>query len=634
MALPVWNDNTKHYLFEEKADKKDRIEVEVGDEKDPNEVHPQVKIKRWDNEINASIRLIHDSIKGSVKVNDDGESITWSKKQGKNEWKAVLYHRDDIDSGGFEFELHLPSRPPTDYIQFSLNTKGLVWYKQLPLTEVEREPRWVTVTETEALDENGRVVASRPENVINSYAVYHTNKGISNDSRGKDYKTGKAFHIYRPHVIDANGKETWGDLNIENNILTVSVDGTWLNDAEYPVIVDPTFGYTSVGASGEYLVYNEGTVIVYDNRHGYRFTCPDHASLTDTRVYFEWNIFNNAPTALINAYINEADSAGEGSHDQVASVVPTPTYPTVESRNSGEETSATTSHTINMPSGITAGDLLICVFTCDGGVTTTPPGDWREAWDVSYSTDVTQAIFTKIAEGSDTLTVTTSASEESTHVTFRISGHGGTTSPQSSNGSSTNSDPPTENIYDSLPCLWIATRGGDGTVVATSAPSGYGNMQTVQATNSTGASTNTAERNADTDSENPGTWTSATEQWVCGTICVLPEGNIYKSDGNGWFTFNFSGESLSKNTDYFINYLPCSIASSFDSDTNLSSIKYDSGTSGYSGEDTSGSADYDNPEDPWTPSNTGDKKFSMYATYEITAHDVDISRADSPVQIV
>src|SRR3990167_10435198 len=72
-----------------------------------------------------------------------------------------------------------------------------------------------------------------------------------NDVAGMEYKTGKAFHIYRPKVIDANGVETWGDLNIDeqNGLLTVTIDQTWLETALYPVIVDPTFGYTSIGVS-------------------------------------------------------------------------------------------------------------------------------------------------------------------------------------------------------------------------------------------------------------------------------------------------------------------------------------------------------------------------------------------------
>ena len=39
-----------------KDDPKDRIEIEVGDSKDPTTVQPQVKLTRW-GEVNASFRL-------------------------------------------------------------------------------------------------------------------------------------------------------------------------------------------------------------------------------------------------------------------------------------------------------------------------------------------------------------------------------------------------------------------------------------------------------------------------------------------------------------------------------------------------------------------------------------------------
>ena len=40
-----------------KDDPKDKIEVELGDSKDSTKFHPQVKLMRWDNEVNASFRL-------------------------------------------------------------------------------------------------------------------------------------------------------------------------------------------------------------------------------------------------------------------------------------------------------------------------------------------------------------------------------------------------------------------------------------------------------------------------------------------------------------------------------------------------------------------------------------------------
>ncbi|MFA5014825.1 MAG: hypothetical protein WC549_04730, partial [Actinomycetota bacterium] len=83
-----------------------------------------------------------------------------------------------------------------------------------------------------------------------SYAVYHQTKGGMNDKDGKEYKTGKAFHIFRPHIIDAVGKETWGILHIENGIYSVEIPQDFLDKAQFPIRSNDTFGYTTVGTAG------------------------------------------------------------------------------------------------------------------------------------------------------------------------------------------------------------------------------------------------------------------------------------------------------------------------------------------------------------------------------------------------
>ncbi|MGY3406093.1 hypothetical protein ACVWZV_002206 [Bradyrhizobium sp. GM5.1] len=202
--------------------------------------------------------------------------------------------------------------------------------------------------------------------------------------------------------------------------------------------------------------------------------------------------------------------------------------PAVMTRSTGASTAVdVTSHAITMPSGIIPGDLLIITFSVDG-IPTCSISDtsWTKLGQTSDGTNaVTQAIFWKISTtGSDTATVTTSASEQSTHVVLRIAG-GGTPTGTATSGNSTNSDPPSHSISVALDqqYLWVATRGGDAQVVATVAPSSYSNLQTSAAAGASGASTNTAERliTAAT-SENPGTFTSATEQWVAYTIGVPP----------------------------------------------------------------------------------------------------------------
>lgn len=84
---------------------------------------------------------------------------------------------------------------------------------------------------------------NRADHIVGSYAVYHKSKNHN------QYQTGKFAHIYRPLITDAKGQEVFADLNIKNNIMSIVIPQTFLDQATYPVKVDPTFGYSTAGAS-------------------------------------------------------------------------------------------------------------------------------------------------------------------------------------------------------------------------------------------------------------------------------------------------------------------------------------------------------------------------------------------------
>ena len=214
-----------------KTDWKDKISAEIGDTKDATTFHPQVKIQRWDNEVNFSLRLKHTEKNHTVEF--DGEKIKW--KGAKVE--AHFYDKPEAsEDGGHEFEVILKEKPKTNIIEFSLNTKGVDFFYQPALTQQE-------------IDEG----AIRPENVVGSYAVYASEQK-ANWKGGKEYKVGKVGHIYRPKIYDATGKECWGSLSVDKEAgkLSVEIPQEFLDKAVYPVVVDPTFGYTTVGATSDY----------------------------------------------------------------------------------------------------------------------------------------------------------------------------------------------------------------------------------------------------------------------------------------------------------------------------------------------------------------------------------------------
>jgi hypothetical protein len=214
-------------------------------------------------------------------------------------------------------------------------------------------------------------------------------------------------------------------------------------------------------------------------------------------------------------------------------------FPLVAARATGRTTTTdTTTHAITLPAGIVAGNLLLVVFSVDGSPTISintgvSGNNWNISTKVSYSTTVSSVYLWKIAEASNALTLTTSAVEQSSHVSFRITGAVHVFG-ASASGSSTNSNPPVDPAqWGTQDYLWIATRSGDSTIVATAAPANYLNLQTIAGAGTSGASTNTAERSINGSSEDPGTFTSLTEQWVAHTICVSPIRKGYLAGGTG-----------------------------------------------------------------------------------------------------
>ncbi|RLB69417.1 MAG: hypothetical protein DRH04_05245 [Deltaproteobacteria bacterium] len=171
------------------------------------------------------------------------------------------------EDGGVEFDIVLRRRPPTNRWVFLLDAENFEFYYQPPLHP--DHPTWADE------DNDGTPDSFRPMNVVGSYAVYHKWKA------NNEYRTGKAFHIYRPHVTDARGNETWADLRIENGVMTVTVDREWLNNATYPVRIDPNFGYESVGGSYYQWYGKDGGIIL-----GSWFTLSESGTADSISVYF------------------------------------------------------------------------------------------------------------------------------------------------------------------------------------------------------------------------------------------------------------------------------------------------------------------------------------------------------------
>lgn len=208
----------------------DDCNVEIGDIQSPT-FRPHIKIKKWDNDASLDLELITDEQDAQVIEDGANNKIKWvGQKKEVHFYELPADNAEKFEKGGYEFEIVLKQKPESNVMRFSMQSRNLDFYYQPALTPEE-------IAE-------GR---NRPDDVVGSYAVYHITK------KNNQYRTGKAFHIYRPKVFDSAGKWTWGELNINpaNTELTVTIPQQFIDNAVYPVFhaAGLTFGHTSIGAS-------------------------------------------------------------------------------------------------------------------------------------------------------------------------------------------------------------------------------------------------------------------------------------------------------------------------------------------------------------------------------------------------
>lgn len=190
-------------------DPDDVVETEIGDVMQA-EFMPQIKIKKWGNEANFSVRLVDDEVE-ATETEEAANEIKYKKPK-----KEVVF-KETTD--GFDMVVVFKEKPASNVVQYTINTKGLVFQHQPALTQEEIDAG-----------------VNRPDNVVDSYAVYHSTK--KDHIQGQtNYKTGKAFHWYRAEAVDANGNKTWCTRVVDADAGTAetTIPQDFLDNAVYPV---------------------------------------------------------------------------------------------------------------------------------------------------------------------------------------------------------------------------------------------------------------------------------------------------------------------------------------------------------------------------------------------------------------
>jgi hypothetical protein len=227
---------------------------------------------------------------------------------------------------------------------------------------------------------------------------------------------------------------------------------------------------------------------------------------------------NGVPTGYTYSSTPTIDVTGPAS----------PAVVTTTSGNSGAVDA--TSHTVTMPDGVTVGDLLVVFFGHDGTAAASIGSgtNWkRTSRAFATGNACTLMVFFKVADGSDGLTVTTDAAEQSAYISYRISGANYLFFRFAQSGVA-NAEPLiyTQNIglYNISVPVWLVARIADGasTGNATAAPTGYTNLVTQAGSGANGVCLAVAEKagTVDSFSEDPAAFTNAAAPSVMLTCMV------------------------------------------------------------------------------------------------------------------
>jgi hypothetical protein len=257
-------------------------EVIIGDKSAPTTFKPVVEFTKWSGEnsliikpspelakeLEAQPSLVSDKLEVSGSkigwyANTDPDNadrfkfgIIWYEKPIENKWSCII-------DGWEEFDF---------------------WYQ--PPISIDNP------TGARDIDHDGIIehFVERPEEVVGSYAIYHKIK------KNNQYKTGKFCHIYRPRFIDADGKWTWGELEIKNGVFTETCPQDFLDKAVYPVKSNATYGSEAQGAS-DWDIANGNYPLVFKIEG----TMPAAGTITEVHFWIRrWN--SDTVTWNVNYY--------------------------------------------------------------------------------------------------------------------------------------------------------------------------------------------------------------------------------------------------------------------------------------------------------------------------------------------
>lgn len=217
-------------------------------------------------------------------------------------------------------------------------------------------------------------------------------------------------------------------------------------------------------------------------------------------------------------------------------------FPVVASLTPTVFSTAATSHLVDMPAVVNAGDQLIIAFSSDGSSTVTPPSGFSQLHTTSNTNLVRLGTYRKVADGTEggtTVDVVTSASCKAAAHTYRITSWHGTTIPEvgtAATGASVNPDPPTLSpSWGAEDTLWLALAGINALVTTSVYPTNYTDGTTSGTSSGNANTVISARRELNATSDDPSALTVSTNtEWVAQTLAIRPAAGGAAATDPGW----------------------------------------------------------------------------------------------------
>jgi len=199
------------------------------------------------------------------------------------------------------------------------------------------------------------------------------------------------------------------------------------------------------------------------------------------------------------------------------------TFPTVKWRDSSQQATDATSHTVSMDTGsIASGDLIIVHFCLDDAVgdrTLTWPTSpaWTQLRIADGGSQSVNEIRYRVCDGTEagSITVTSNQAEESVHRVWCITTGTYNGNPEAaaftvSSGTTTHTVPALSPSWGSDDTLWLAVSGAGSAATYNAYPTNYSTQQFTQSSGGSGGVADaSAERELNASSEDPDNFTTS-----------------------------------------------------------------------------------------------------------------------------